>query len=359
MYFQYALIFLFGLIGGLGAFWIGAPMPFLLGGILGSAGFVLFYERGGRRLPKLSRWVRLVFMSIIGTMIGSRFSPELLSLLPHFWISGLAIIPFILIAHGGSYAIMRLLGRYEPRDAYYAALPGGIVDSIALAEHAGADLRVVTAQHFIRIILVVTSVPFLFLLIQGDAVGSLAGETMTTANYDLKDIILIVVIAIVGLLLGRLIRLPVSHMMGPLLFALILSVWGVIEIDVPPWLAHLAQYMIGTALGAQFSGMSRRLLAKGLGIGVVVGGYMLLLGAVMAAILTQFVPADFGVLFVSFTAGGLAEMSLIALSLNFNPVVVALHHLGRIFLTIWMGSLMAKHIFGFAKSPSTDPATKE
>ena len=94
MYFQYALIFLFGLIGGLGAFWLGAPMPFLLGGIVGAAGFVLTYERGERQLPKLSRWVRLVFMSIIGTMIGSRFSPELLSLLPQFWMSGLAIIPY-------------------------------------------------------------------------------------------------------------------------------------------------------------------------------------------------------------------------------------------------------------------------
>ena len=50
-------------------------------------------------------------------------------------------------------------------------------------------------------------------------------------------------------------------------------------------------------------------------------------------------------MFVSFAAGGLAEMSLIALSLNFNPVVVALHHLVRIVLTIWVGSYMAKRFF--------------
>jgi uncharacterized membrane protein AbrB (regulator of aidB expression) len=105
--------------------------------------------------------------------------------------------------------------------------------------------------------------------------------------------------------------------------------------------------MIGTALGAQFSGMSRKLLAKGLGIGLIVGVYMLSLGAVMAVLLTGLVPADFGAMFVSFTAGGLAEMSLIAMSLNFNPVVVALHHLGRIFLTVWIGSLLAKHVFKF------------
>ena len=102
MDYRVLLYFPFGFIGGLGAYLIGTPMPFLLGGILGAACFVIYYVRNGDKLPKLTRWVRLVFMSVIGTMIGSRFSPELLTLLPQFWISGLAIIPFILLAHGGS-----------------------------------------------------------------------------------------------------------------------------------------------------------------------------------------------------------------------------------------------------------------
>ena len=84
MLLQIAPVFAFGFLGGLGAYLIGAPMPFMLGGILGAAGYVLWYERAGKQLPKLSRWVRLVSMSMIGTMIGSRFSPELLTLLPQF-----------------------------------------------------------------------------------------------------------------------------------------------------------------------------------------------------------------------------------------------------------------------------------
>ncbi|MEC8110316.1 MAG: AbrB family transcriptional regulator, partial [Pseudomonadota bacterium] len=101
----------------------------------------------------------------------------------------------------------------------------------------------------------------------------------------------------------------------------------------------------GTALGAQFSGMSRRLLVKGLGFGLIVGLYMLAVGSAIAWVLTDYVPAGFDVMFVSFAAGGLAEMSLIALSLNFNPVVVALHHLIRIVLTIAVGSFLARRLF--------------
>lgn len=320
-------------------------MPFMLGGIFGAACFVLWYERNDKRLPKLSRWVRLVFMSIIGAMIGSRFSPELLNILPQFWISGLALIPFILLAQGGSYAIMRKIGRYDKLNAYFAALPGGIIDASALAEEAGADLRIVTTQHFIRIILVVASVPLLFLLIEGEAVGSLAGQTMAASNYDVTDIALILAIALFGLFVGQLTKLPVSHMIGPLLLALLLSVGGYVEINIPPWLGHVAQYMVGTSLGAQFSGVSRRLLVRGLGMGLLSGTYMLFLAAAFAIVLMQFVPADFGALFISFAAGGLAEMSLIALSLNFNPVVVALHHLVRILLTVYAAIFLSRRVF--------------
>ena len=338
-------IFFFGLLGGFTALLIGVPMPFMLGGIFAAACYVLWYERDDKRLPKLSRWVRLVFMSIIGAMIGSRFTPELLTLLPQFWISGLALIPFILIAHGGSYAIMRWIGGYEKLDAYFAALPGGIIDSTALAEEAGADLRIVTAQHFIRIILVVASVPLLFLFVEGNAVGSLGGQSLGAVDYNFIDVTLLITIALVGLAAGQVTKLPVSHMLGPLLLALVLSVGGVIEIDIPPWLGHAAQYMVGTALGAQFSGVSRKLLLRGLGMGLLAGAYMLFLAAMFAMVLIQYVPADFGAMFISFAAGGLAEMSLIALSLNFNPVIVALHHLCRILLTVSIGNLLSRRVF--------------
>lgn len=332
------LHFLFGALGGAAAYLLGAPMPFLLGGIVGTASFVLSYERDGRELPKLTRWVRLIGASIIGAMIGSRFSPELLTLLPQFWISGIAIVVFIVTAHCGNYAIMRGLGGYPKQDAYFAALPGGIVDSVILAEKAGANVNVVTVQHFIRIILVVATVPLLFWAVEGNVVGSVAGESLSDGKHGVQDLVTIAAVAAAGLFIGRLLRLPVSHLMGPLLLALALSVGGVIEVHIPPWLQHSAQFLLAVSLGAQFSGVSRKLLVRGLGMGLVSGGFMLGLAALMAVLLGNFVPAGFGALFISFAAGGLAEMSLIALSLNFNPVVVALHHLARIFLTIWIGS---------------------
>jgi len=337
--------FLFGFAGGIIAYYLGMPLPFLLGGILGTASFILIYERDERHLPALSPWVRMASMSVIGTMIGSRFSPELLALLPQFWVSGLAVIVFIFVAHAGNYVLLRRAGRYTKLDAYFAGLPGGIVDSISLAEQAGADVRIVTVQHFIRIILVVVTVPLLFFIVSGNAVGSMAGETMAGGDYDWGDLAILTSIAVIGLFGGRRLGLPVGHLMAPLIIALLLSVTGVISLTVPSWCQHGAQFLIGVSLGSQFSGISRAMLLRGMRMGCLSGSYMLVLAIGFAYILSDYVPAGFEVMFISFAAGGLTEMSLIALSLDFSPIVVALHHLVRIFFTIWIGNYFSKSVF--------------
>ena len=80
--------------------------------------------------------------------------------------------------------------------------------------------------------------------------GSLAGETMVRATeYSIVDLILILAIGLTGLTIGRLLRLPVSHMLGPLFLSLVLTLTGTVEIHFPSWLGGLAQYMVGCEIG--------------------------------------------------------------------------------------------------------------
>ena len=57
---RYLLIFGSGLVGGSLSFVAGLPMPFMLGGLFGTASFVIFYENHKTRLPKLSNTFRQV-----------------------------------------------------------------------------------------------------------------------------------------------------------------------------------------------------------------------------------------------------------------------------------------------------------
>ena len=326
--------------GGYLAYLIGIPMPFLIGGVIGSAIFVVSYEKAERQLGKLPPYLRPAAIAATGAMIGSKVTPGLLSVLPSFWISAVAILPFVLLAHAGSYAMLRYVGKYNVTDAYFAAMPGGLVEVLLLGEKAGADTRVLTVQHFIRVLSVVVVVPLLFYLVTGEVVGSAADtdSTVQARQYGFSDIALIMILAIAGLYLGRKLGIPAGHLMGPLTLAVIVSLTGLADIVVPEWLLHTAQLIVGTTLGAQFSGISRLMLRRCFKMGVITVTYMLVLGFVFASLLAPLVPADVSAMFVSFAAGGLAEMSLIALSLDLSPMIVALHHLIRIFLTIYVGN---------------------
>jgi len=313
-------------------------MPFLIGGVFGSALFVVIFERAGGQLKKPNRYIRLCAIAAVGAMIGSNVSSNILTLLPQFWVSLLAIFPFIVLAHAGNYVIMRGLGKYSVVDAYFSAMPGGLVEALLLGEKAGANVPVLTVQHFIRVLSLVIVIPVLFYVTTGIVVGSAGGGSVEPAPYDLLDIVQIFLIGFVGLFIGRFFKIPASHLLGPLLLAAVVSVSGLATINVPGWLLHLAQFFVGATLGAQFSGISVFVLKRGFALGVVSMVFMLALGYLFAIVLAPQVPVGVSAMFISFAAGGLAEMSLIALSLELSPVVVALHHLLRIFLVILVGN---------------------
>ncbi|MCG6904402.1 MAG: AbrB family transcriptional regulator [Rhodobacter sp.] len=332
---QTLLLFAAGCAGTALAVPLGLPMPFMLGGIVGAGLAVLGIEtRHGPRDLRLPTSFRMPFVALIGTMIGASFSPALMAVLPGFWLSALAVIPFIMAAHFGGYMVMRHLGGYRRVDALYAAMPGGLVEAVILGEKAGADPRVLAVQHFVRVILVVIAVPFLFWLSTGEVVGSAAGMTLSRGSYDIWDIAQIGAIALAGMTLGRVSRLPAGFLMGPLFLCALLQVAGVTAVIAPPWLLAVSQLVIGVGLGAQFSGLRRAVLVRGVITGIGAVGVMLAISFGFAIGLHQLVPADTATLFLSFSPGGVTEMNLIALSLNLSPVIVAVHHLIRIVMTV-------------------------
>ena len=337
-------LLLLGAVGGAAAAWAGVPMPFMLGSLTFSAAFTLARSQSGGTVA-FPRSLRFFFIGVIGTMIGARFTPDLLVLIPALWPSFLAVLLFVVLSHGMGYAVLRRVGRYDRRTATYAAMPGGLVEAIAMGERAGADLRILTVQHFARIILVVVTVPLLFLWLGGEAVGSSAGQTIGNGPSRWVDTALVLGLSVAGMFAGRWLRLPAGQLMGPLLLCGLAHVLGLIDLHSPDWLLQLAQLVVGAGLGAQFSGASAGLLVRTFALGALTVLGMLAIGAAMALGLAQIVPGGFEPLFISFAPGGMTEMALIALSLDASPIIVTAHHLVRIVFAVilvnWVNRLAA------------------
>ena len=331
-------------LAGLAADWLGLPLPFLIGPLIAAGAVATTLSD---RLPQGYAFppaLRLVFIAVIGLMIGAQVSPELFAEAPRLALSFAALTLFAVLAHALGYVIFRRLGRYDHVTAFYAATPGGLFESIAMGEEAGADPARLMLQQFLRIIAVVTLLPIGLSFWLGEPVGSAGGMTLARAGVPWSALPLVAAAGAAGLALGHLLRLPARQLTGPLAMAALLNLTGLYHIDIPQWLVNVAQVVVGCALGMRFTGLSRGLILRGLGLtGLAVGG-MLILSAAFAAALMEVMDQPFDVMFVSWAPGGVTEMALVALSLQANPAFVTLHHVFRILITVLGLGLTARWI---------------
>ena len=328
--------------GGLVAAGLHLPLPFMLGSLVTSGLIALF---AAPRLPDDYRFpmkFRALFMIIIGVMIGTRVTPDVLGALPGYLPSFALLIVFVAAAHGVNYVIFRRLGRYDPATAFYSATPGGLMESLAMGEEAGANVAILTMQQFLRIIAVIVLVPVGLSLWYGAPVGSASGQTLASADGDLSTLPLALVIGAAGLFIGRAIRLPAAQLTGPLLAAAAVTVSGLVALPIPQWAINLAQVVVGTSLGMRFAGLKGRTMLRASGLSVLSVSAMLALGLICARILQSVTGLELDVLLISFAPGGVTEMALVALSLHANPAIVTMHHIFRIILTVVEMTLAAR-----------------
>ena len=335
-----------GLVGGMAARAIGLPMPFMIGSlaVVGAIVVARFARTG--QTTAFPQPVRRFFVGVIGALIGARFTPALLGLLPDMWISALAMGAFVLVAQAVGFAIYRGIGRYDRVTAFYAAMPGGLIEAVSMGEAAGGDARILSIQHFARIVLVVVLVPLWFLASSGTVVGSAAGQAVGALAGGLADIAGIAALSVAGIWLGPRLRLPASHLTGPLLLSVALHASDLAHLATPQWLVDLSQLVVGTGLGVMFAGATLTLLARAFGLGALTMLTMLALALGLARVVAQWSPLSFETLFIAFAPGGVTEMGLIALSLGITPMLVTAHHLLRIGLTVVMAAAFLKRSGG-------------
>ncbi|MCA0848435.1 AbrB family transcriptional regulator [Salipiger thiooxidans] len=338
-----AALLALGGLGGLLAQALHLPMPFMLGSLASAAAAVALFQHGALRDYRFPLKFRTLFIGLIGVMIGTQVRPDMINELGGVAISLAALAVFVVLAHAGNYQIFRRLGGYSKATAYFAGTPGGLMESLVMGERAGADLALLTAQQFLRIIIVITVLPTALSLWVGHPVGSAAGITTgSAAPVPLLGLGLIVLAALAGLGIAGLIRLPAGQITGPLLLSAAITLTGAVDLHLPFWLIAVAQVVVGVSLGLRFTGMSAAMLRRSLGMSLLSVGWMLLLGAGFGLALAQVTGLPFLHLLISYAPGGVTEMSVIALGLAMNPALVSLHHVVRILLTVGFMSLAEK-----------------
>jgi membrane AbrB-like protein len=324
---RFALALTIGTAGGGSFYFLGIPLPFMLGSMVACA--VTSIAGLPVRAPMA---VRPPMSAVIGAVIGASVSPAALAHLPSMGWSMLFLVAFMIT--GGAVSALyfyRVIG-FDLRTACFAGMPGGLIDMVTLADEHGGDPRKVAIVHTLRVMLVVFTVPFLVLTLTGAERVPGFNMASTLADIDRGFLLWFPVSCVAGTILGAVLRLPARYFVGPMLVSAAIHVTGVSNYKLPFEMLIVAQIVLGATIGCRFVGTPPREIAAVAVASIGSTALLLVIGALFAWLTTLLSPLGFLAVFLSYAPGGLAEISLLALALQIETAIVTAHHIVRIIL---------------------------
>ena len=129
-----------------------------------------------------------------------------------------------------------------------------------------------------------------------------------------------------------LVRLPMPHLLGPLLISSTFHILGLVEIPRISEFVTVAQIVIGASVGARLACVPFRQLAMYIRDAIVNSAIVLSTYGVVAYCLALLTGIDFIKMLLAFVPGGLYEVTLLALIFGFDIAFVAFHHTIRVMM---------------------------
>ncbi|WP_374383736.1 AbrB family transcriptional regulator [Dongia sp.] len=319
---------LLGSAGGGVFYLLHLPLPWMMGAMT----FTTVAAVSGVRIAMMPR-LRMVFVAILGIMLGSAFTPQIIDHLALWSISFLWLGLYVVAAT----FLVRLyyirFAGYDSVTAYFAAAPGGLSEMILAGSAFGGDEARISLAHGARILVAVFVLSFGYRWLGGYTPSgtSLAATTQGVAAVDL---LWLTGAGIIGFFGARLLRLPAYALVGPMIVSAILHVLGWTTSRPPAELVAIAQIVVGSMIGARFTGLPLRLVVRGILLAIGATAILLLLAAAFGLVVDATANQRFASALLAFAPGGLAEMSLIALALGVDAAYVSSHHVVRIFMIV-------------------------
>ena len=326
-----------GLVGALLGVAIGLPLPWMLGSMV----VVMVTAVGGAPVIAPIE-LRKIVVPILGVMLGSGFHPDIFARVGD-WILTLLILPvYVGAAFATAMVFYRKIGGYDPVTAYFSAAPGGLNEMMILGAEAGGDEKRIALAHASRVFLVVTFVVFFYAIFLDVAVTGNARPYVSFAEVPLPDLAILAACAVLGALVGPKLGLPAPQILGPMILSGAVHLTGLTNAPPPTLAVNAAQLVMGTVIGCRFVGARPREIARDMSLAAGSSAALLLIALATALAITTLTGIELRQTFLTFSPGGLPEMSLLALALHADIAYVATIHIVRILMVITIAPLVFK-----------------
>lgn len=326
-----------GFIGAAVAFYAELPAAALIGSAVAVSLASL-----GNLTSTIPIGFRAIAFSIIGSSLGSSLTRDFVSQAIHWPLSLLILtICVFTIMISCSFVLIRIFNQ-SAETAVLATSPGALGYTISIALEGVGDVRSIIVLQSVRLLLIITCLPFVLEYFWGGGGGSAAGtavEPMPGGAF--------IVIFLVTLVLGRVLerfKVPASYLLVGTVVSGAAHVLGLVDGRPSSMILFIGFSITGTVVGARFSTISMAELKKLLKASLLVVFLSTFIAAVFAILVASLLSMSYGQVFVAFAPGGVEAMAAMALALHYDPAFVAVHHIYRILLLIFSLPLFLKII---------------
>jgi len=327
------------------------PSPFLFGALLVGLGVALVRPGSLEISPPLFAAAQ----AAVGVALGAYLQSSSLSALGDDWLPVTLVSAATLAVSLGAGLVMARVTELDRPTAALGAVAGGASGIVTMARELGGDDRLVAFMQYVRVLVVVLLTPILVAVAfpghHGDA-GTVAGiPTVGT----LRDWLVTAGLAVAGIGVGRLIRLPAGTLLGPMILAGAVTLsapkgWFV----VPAIVQNTAFAVIGLQVGLRFTVETVRQTGRLLGP-VLISVVVLLVACFgLAIILAATTSVSLLDAYLATTPGGLYAVLAAAVGAGANTTfIVAVQGL-RVIVMVLLAPVAVRHLIG--RPPPAPPA---
>lgn len=328
------------------------PAPQMIVAIVVGAGLAMM----GRLPAAMPREVSLGVQGMLGVLMGSYLEVSLLSsigwaLLPVLAVTAATVIVSIAIA-----VVFARMAKVELPTATLGLLAGGSAAVVAVADELEADPRRVAFMQYLRVAMVALSAPALAAFLDdGDrkdyGTATLGGSV---TNPDLPHWMLVgrgdqvaglsiaIVLCLIGIRVGRWLRLPSPALIGPMILTALLTAFGISHGYAPTnLLKELLFVFIGFEVGTRFTRtvvveMARMIPGMTAAIVALSG-----LVAALALGLALLVDLELSDLYLATTPGGINAVLATAEGMDANmPLITSVQSIRLLLMVLLLPLIM-------------------
>ena len=318
---------------------VGLPSPTLFGGLL--AGLVrALAVRGAVAVPARGT---LAAQAVIGVSAGALIDLDTLRAVAANWLPVLLVTAGTLALSLGAGVLLRLQPGISPVTGAFSMIAGGASGIVAMARELGADARMVAVLQYLRVLLIVVLMPVVATVGFGAALGDGGPPPVADGPGWPAGLLFTVGCSVVGLVAGRLARLPVAALLGPMIAAAAVDLSGLADgLDVP-WPVEAAAFLvIGLQVGISFTRESLRTIGRALPLALAVIGGLILASVGLGVVLSATTGASALDGYLATTPGGLYAVLATASDIGADVTFVLAVQVLRLFVMLLSAPLVAR-----------------